>query len=140
MLVQNAPSHLPDVADQDHDYIDQIFVAAGTIVALDWVMVDITATTHGRGRSVIQGAVANPTRWVGIALHAAVSGEAVRVRRSGIVAGANVADAVAAGDPLTVGAAAGRADVGTVGTHHILGFALTAGDASNDADVFVNCL
>jgi hypothetical protein len=137
----------PDLANAQAaatGFYDEEYVAAGTIAAGDWVMTDITVSTQGLGRHVIvtAAAVTAPAKTRGVALHAAVSGDKVRVRRSGIVTTANVADAVTAGNALNVGAVAGRAAAATLGAAdtHVCGFALTDGSASNTATVDVQCL
>jgi hypothetical protein len=101
-----------------------------------------TDTTYGGGKAVSKAtaAVADSHQFAGIALETISAAGLLRVARPGnkrtVVQLANVADAVVALQPLCYSASvAGRLDVATVGTHHVVALSLTAGTAGNTATI-----
>lgn len=117
------------------------FYASAAITAGDFVMFDTSKTGSERMNYVLQAdtvALGNPLV-CGVALDAATAaGQIVRVVIAGYVEGANVADAVAKGEPITVGTTAGQgrksAAADLTNAHAI---ALEDADASNDCDIWV---
>lgn len=136
----------PDVTDGlqtfDQEW-DTFFVESGqSCTAGDWVMTDVAGTTRGRGRSVKKGLNSGSSATAialfrGIALQTITGPAEVRVATKsarGVVLSANIANAAVQGSPLTCSAATdGRLDVGTIGTHHIVGVTLVT-PSSNVGD------
>ena len=92
----------------------ETFVAGGTIVAGDWVMMDLSQSGADKALYVVQASTAGNGLVRGVAKAAAAAGEQVDVVVAGYVAAANVATGTAAGVPLAIGATAGRAGQATV--------------------------
>lgn len=116
------------------------FVAGGTIVAKDFVMLDLSQTDADKAQYVIQAtAVANGNPLVcGVALTAASSGDLVEVVVRGYVEDAHVLTAVTVGLGLVVDTIAGAGSIYAPGDiSQVVAVALTT-SVANVADVMVN--
>ena len=90
-------------------------LASGTITAGDAVKIDLTAAVADRSYSVNRTAAVTD-KVEGIALVSAIAGQFLFVATKGVVTGANVATAVAAGEAIGASASAGRLDAVAEGT------------------------
>jgi hypothetical protein len=92
----------------------ETYIAGGTIVAGDWVMIDVSQSGADKALYVVQASTAGNGLVRGVAKFAAAAGDQVDVVVKGYVAEANVLTATAAGVPLAISATAGRAAQATV--------------------------
>ncbi len=107
------------------------FIAAGTIVAKEWVQLDADSTTDSviKVEQAATSATGNPAV-VGVALHGATTGQPVQVCVQGYVTGvAGHANVSAAFDRITVDATAGASDKHVKADHDadtVVGLSITA--------------
>lgn len=109
---------------------DEVFYneSSSAIAAGDWVVVDITGTTHGVGRSIKESTTTADEVCVGVALEAIADDDWGKVRRRGLISDetdregvtvsvASVSDGDALATNTTAGAAttAANTDVNVVG-------------------------
>ena len=132
----------PDVSNRRQI---ETFIAGNTVVVGDWLAFDTSKSGAERVLTVVQAAniaLGNPLV-VGVCLSSAettgslTTGSRINVVVSGYVEGANVDGAVAAGSPLVVDTAAGRAHVAATGDISICGVALEPDAPVNQAAVWV---
>lgn len=126
----------------------QSFAANAIAIAVgDWVMMALDATGTSKSVGCVVKAAAGGSNLgqplvVGVALDASTvalgDGQIIRVVTSGYVASANVADAVTAGQALSVLAVAGRGSAyAATGLSRPCGVALADGATANTAPVWV---
>jgi len=121
-------------------YVWVINESGADIAAGDWVTLDLDGATQGTSGFAVELADSDTRQHaMGVADTAMANGKCGWVQVSGPRASCNVADAVAAGDPLKMSSTAGRADAATVGTHHVIGWAVIDGTAANTSTVWIQC-
>jgi hypothetical protein len=112
----------------------------------DWIAIDSNDATNpaaleGFSFVTADAGVEGDYDTVGVATETTTAAAWVTVQVAGMYTNANVADAVTLGQNLVISATAGRAEAVSTETAdtRIIGKALTAGDANNDANVWIYC-
>ncbi len=122
-----------------------LHTAATAITAGDWVEIDPAVTTYGAGASVVKADSDTLGEYltIGVAIETITAAGFIQVQVGGKYVGANIADAVVAGDALCSTSTAGRLDKGDQADNPtdaglmVHGVALTDGTASNTADCMI---
>lgn len=114
------------------------------VTAGDWIAIDSNDTTNpsaleGWSFVTADSGVEGDYDTIGVAMDTTTAAGFVTVQIAGRYDGANVADAVTLGQNLVISTTAGRAAaVAAEGTSsRIIGKALSAADANNDANVWI---